>query len=83
MQGVHRTAQTAVNARSQVREAYQGYRSSYEIAQHYRDDVVPTAQRISDENVLRYNGMFISVFELQARRALADRRGHCLDRSAA
>jgi len=66
MQGVHRAAQTAVNARSEVREAYQGYRSSYEIAKHYRDDVVPTAKRISDENVLRYNGMFISVFELLA-----------------
>jgi outer membrane protein TolC len=66
MQGVHRTAQTAVNARSEVREAYQGYRASYEIAKHYRDDVVPTAKRISDENVLRYNGMFISVFELLA-----------------
>jgi len=66
MQSVQRAAQVAVEARSEVREAYLGYRSSYDIAKHYRDDVVPTAKRISDENVLRYNGMFISVFELLA-----------------
>ncbi|MBY0237483.1 MAG: TolC family protein, partial [Burkholderiaceae bacterium] len=66
MQSVQRAAQVAIDARSEVREAYLGYRSSYDIARHYRDDVVPTAKRISDENVLRYNGMFISVFELLA-----------------
>ncbi len=66
MQSVQRAAQVAVEARSEVREAYLGYRSSYDIARHYRDDIVPTAKRISDENVLRYNGMFISVFELLA-----------------
>jgi outer membrane protein TolC len=66
MQSLQRAAQVAVEARSEVREAYLGYRSSYDIAKHYRDDVVPTAKRISDENVLRYNGMFISVFELLA-----------------
>ncbi|MDI4635224.1 TolC family protein [Pelomonas sp. V22] len=66
MQSVHRAAKTAVDARSEVREAYQGYRSAYDIARHYRDDIVPTAKRVSDENVLLYNGMFISVFELLA-----------------
>ena len=66
MQSVQRAAQVAVEARSEVREAYLGYRSSYDIARHYRDDIVPTAKRISDENVLRFNGMFISVFELLA-----------------
>jgi len=66
MQSVQRAAQVAVEARSEVREAYQGYRSAFDIARHYRDDIVPTAKRISDENLLRYNGMFISVFELLA-----------------
>ena len=61
-----RAAKVAVDARSEVREAYQGYRSAYDIARHYRDDIVPTAKRVSDENVLLYNGMFISVFELLA-----------------
>jgi len=66
MQAVHRTAEMAVNARSEVRGAYLGYRSAYDIARHYRDEVVPTKKRISDENLLRYNGMLIGVFELLA-----------------
>lgn len=66
MQWVHRAAQVAVDARSEVREAYDRYRSAYDIARHYRDDVVPTAKRISDENLLRYNGMLIGVFDLLA-----------------
>ncbi|QPF74135.1 TolC family protein [Roseateles sp. DAIF2] len=66
MQSLQRAAQTAVEARSEVREAYQAYRSSYDIARHYRDEAVPTAKRISEENLLRYNGMFIGVFELLA-----------------
>lgn len=66
MQAVHRTAELAVNARSEVREAYTGYRSAYDIAKHYRDEVVPIQKRISEEQLLRYNGMLISVFELLA-----------------
>ncbi|MDG0855813.1 TolC family protein [Roseateles puraquae] len=66
MQSVHRAAQTAIDARSEVRQAYLGYRSAYDIARHYRDDIVPTAKRVSEENGLLYNGMFISVFELLA-----------------
>lgn len=66
MQAVHRTAQVAVNARSEVREAYSAYRTSYDLAKHYRDEVVPLRKRISEENLLRYNGMLIGVFELLA-----------------
>jgi len=66
MQTVHRAAETAVNARSEVREAYAGYRSAYDIARFQRDEVVPLNQRITEENVLRYNGMLIGVFELLA-----------------
>ena len=66
MQTVHRAAETAINARSEVREAYTGYRSAYDIARHQRDEVVPLNQRIAEENVLRYNGMLIGVFELLA-----------------
>ena len=64
MQAVHRTADIAVRARSQVREAYSGYRTAYDLAKHYRDEVVPLRKRISDEVLLRYNGMLASVFEL-------------------
>ena len=66
MQAVNRAAETAVNARSEVREAYLGYRSSHDMARHYRDEIVPLKKRISEENVLRYNGMLIGVFELLA-----------------
>ncbi len=66
MQSVHRTAQVALNAQSEVRESYQTYRTTYDIARHYRDEVVPLRKRIADENTLRYNGMLIGVFELLA-----------------
>jgi len=66
MQAVHRTAQVAIEARSEVRESYSAYRTSYDLARHYRDEVVPLRKRISEENLLRYNGMLIGVFELLA-----------------
>lgn len=66
MQAVHRAAAMAVDARSQVRESHAAYRSAYDLARHYRDEVVPLKKRISDEQLLRYNGMLISVFELLA-----------------
>ena len=66
MQSVNRLAEAAINARSEVREAYLGYRLNYDIARHYRDEVVPIRKRIADENLLRYNGMLIGVFDLLA-----------------
>lgn len=66
MQAVNRASQIAVNARSQAREAYLTYRSSFDLARHYRDEIVPLRKRIADEQLLRYNGMLISVFELVA-----------------
>jgi outer membrane protein TolC len=78
MQAVHRTTDTAVRARSEVREAYSAYRTAYDIARHYRDDVVPLRKKISDEVLLRYNGMLASVFEL-----LADSREQLISVSTA
>lgn len=66
MQAVHRAAEVAVNARSEVRESYSAYRTAYDLARHYRDEVVPLRKRISEENLLRYNGMLASVFDLLA-----------------
>ena len=66
MQAVQRTADTAITARSQVREAYSAYRTSYDVARHYRDEIVPLRKKISEETLLRYNGMLMSVFELLA-----------------
>ncbi len=62
----HTLAQQAVNARSELREAWHAQRTAWDIARHYRDEIVPAAKRISDENLLRYNGMLIGVFELLA-----------------
>jgi outer membrane protein TolC len=66
MQSLNRAAEAAVNARSEVREAYTGYRSAFDVARHHRDEIVPLRKQISDENLLRYNGMLIGVFELLA-----------------
>ncbi|MEH6434761.1 TolC family protein [Massilia sp. DD77] len=66
MQAVHRTAGIAVNARSQVRETYSAYRTSFDIARQHRDQLVPLRKKISEEVLLRYNGMLVSVFELLA-----------------
>ena len=54
------------SASSQLRESYSAYRTAYDLAKHYREEVVPLRQTISEENVLRYNGMLIGVFELLA-----------------
>jgi len=75
---VNRLAETAINARSEVRQAYLNYRMSYDIARHYRDEIVPIRKRISEENLLRYNGMLIGVFELlvDARAQIASVNGY-------
>jgi outer membrane protein TolC len=64
LQSTNRLAQTAINARSEVRESYFAYVTDYDVAKHYRDEVVPLRKAISDEMLLRYNGMLASVFEL-------------------
>lgn len=61
------TGETALKACSEARDAYQRYQTAWELAQHYRDGVIPAQQKISDETVLRYNGMLISAFELLAQ----------------
>ena len=78
MQAVHRAAETAINARSEVREAYGAWRSAYDIARHHQDEIVPLRKQIAEENLLRYNGMLIGVFEL-----LADARAQIASVNAA
>jgi outer membrane protein TolC len=66
MQFANRAADVAVRARSEVREAYGAQRTAFDLARHYRDEIVPLRKRISEENLLRYNGMLVSVFDLLA-----------------
>jgi outer membrane protein TolC len=58
--------QTALVASSDLRVGYAAYRSAYDDARHHRDVLVPLRRSISEETLLRYNGMLIGVFELLA-----------------
>ena len=53
-------------AAPQLRTSYSAYRTSYDLARHYRDEIVPLRKTMGEENVLRYNAMLIGVFELLA-----------------
>ena len=64
MQSVNRAAQLAINAQSEIREAYNTYRTNYDVTKHIRDEIVPLRKKILQENQLRYNGMLTSPFEL-------------------
>ncbi|SSC65163.1 unnamed protein product [Ciceribacter selenitireducens ATCC BAA-1503] len=66
MRAANLLAEKAVNVRSEARSAYQAYRSTYDIARHYRNSVVPLRTRIEDESLLTYNGMITNTFELLA-----------------
>jgi outer membrane protein TolC len=69
-QAVDRYAQAAIEARSQVRQAYAAYRAAFDIAKQQRDEVVPARKAVAAQNLLRYNASLISVFDL-----LSDARG--------
>ena len=73
LEAVNRLTQKAVNVRSEARDAYLVYRSTYDIAAHYQKEVLPLRKIISDESLLRYNAMQIDVFALltEARQRLA------------
>jgi outer membrane protein TolC len=66
MQAANLLAERAVNIRSEARAAYDAYRSTYDIARHYRNSVVPLRTKIESEAVLTYNGMITNTFELLA-----------------
>lgn len=66
MRAINLLMAKAVNARSEAREAYHSYRAAYDIARHYRREIVPLRSIISEEMLLRYNAMQIDVFALLA-----------------
>jgi outer membrane protein TolC len=57
---------TLRDAASTLRENYSAYRTAFDVARFYKTDVLPLQEMIAEENVLRYNGMLIGVFELLA-----------------
>ena len=66
MRSFYRTADIAMQARSEARLGYGAYQTNFDIARQYRDEIIPARKRVSDEVLLRYNGMLSSVFELLA-----------------
>ncbi|MBA3449143.1 MAG: TolC family protein [Pseudaminobacter sp.] len=66
MQAANLLAERSVNIRSEARASYDAYRSTYDIARHYRNSVVPLRTKIEAESVLTYNGMITNTFELLA-----------------
>lgn len=63
----------AVNIRSEARDAFRVYRSTYDIAGHYQREVLPLRKIISDEMQLRFSSMQVDVFALltEARQRIA------------
>jgi outer membrane protein TolC len=72
----NRLTEKAVNVRSEAREAYHVYRSTFDIASHYQRDVLPLRKIITEEMQLRFSSMQVDVFALltEARQRVASLR---------
>ena len=66
MKAANMLAQKAVNIRSEARSAYINYRSTRDIALHYRRNVLPLRTTIEEQALLTNNGMITTTFELLA-----------------
>ena len=62
----NRMEAAVIGAGSDLRGSYSAYRTAYDASRQYRDEILPLSKVIAEENGLRYNGMFIGVFELLA-----------------
>lgn len=72
-QAFNRLTEKAVNVRSEARNAFRVYRSTYDIAGHYQREVLPLREIISAEMRLRFSSMQVDVFALltEARQRIA------------
>ncbi|MFD1341492.1 TolC family protein [Litorisediminicola beolgyonensis] len=66
MRAAHELAQMAINARSEARAAHAAVTGKYNVARHWRDEVLPLRRVIDEEALKSYNGMLSSTFELIA-----------------
>lgn len=64
MEAVNLLIEKAVNVRSEAREAYDAYRSAYDIARHFEKEILPLRETISEQELLNYNGMLTDLFAL-------------------
>jgi hypothetical protein len=67
MRSAAQLRETAIRARSEARSSWLAYRTAYDLAQQQKAEVLPLAQQMQEESVYRYNGMFISVWQLLAQ----------------
>nr|WP_301294334.1 TolC family protein [Nitrobacter winogradskyi] len=63
-QAFNRLTEKAVNVRSEARNAYRVYRSTYDIATQYQREVLPLRKIIIEEMQLRFSSMQAGVFAL-------------------
>ncbi len=73
----NRVTERAVNVRSEARDAYRVYRSTYDIASQYQREILPLRKIITEEMQLRFSSMQVDIFALltEARQRLASLRG--------
>lgn len=72
-QAFNRLTEKAVNVRSEARDAYRVYRSTYDIAGQWQREVLPLRKIITEEMQLRFSSMQVDVFALlvEARQRIA------------
>jgi outer membrane protein TolC len=75
-QAFNRLTEKAINVRSEARDAYRSYRSTYDIARQYEREVLPLRKIITEEMQLRFSSMQVDVFALlvEARQRIASMR---------
>jgi outer membrane protein TolC len=72
----NRLTEKAINVRSEARDAYRAYRSTYDIASHYQREILPLRKIITEEMQLRLSSMQVDVFALvtEARQRVASQQ---------
>jgi len=72
----NRLTEKAVNVRSEARDAYRVYRSTWDIASHFQREILPLRKIITEEMQLRFSSMQIDVFALlvETRQRIASLR---------
>lgn len=75
-QAFNRLTEKAINVRSEARDAYRTYRSTYEIVRQYEREVLPLRKIITEEMQLRFSNMQVDVFALltEARQRITSLR---------
>jgi len=80
----NRLSEKTLNVRSEAREAYRVYRSTYDTAARYQREVLPLRRIIAEEMQLRLSSMQVDVFALvtEARQSVASQRAAIAARRA-